>query len=67
MGARFTAARACSVAGRSIRPDRSFISLSEDHEVRYWTQALGVSQDKLRVKVEKVGPSADKVREALGA
>ncbi len=46
-------------------PDRSFISLSEDHEVRYWTQALNVSEDRLREAVEKVGSSADKVREEL--
>ena len=46
-------------------PDRSFISLGEDHEVRYWTQALNVSEDRLRRAVEKVGNSADKVREEL--
>lgn len=27
--------------------DRSRISLSEDYEVRYWTEALGVSKERL--------------------
>ena len=46
-------------------PDRRLISLSEDHEVRYWTQALNISEERLRNVVKKVGNSADKVREEL--
>lgn len=46
--------------------DRSLISLAEAHEVKYWTQALGVSFDELKRAVDKVGHSADKVREELG-
>ena len=46
--------------------DRSRINMSQDHEVRYWTQALGVSEDELRRAVGTVGSSADKVREHLG-
>lgn len=46
--------------------DRSRISLSEEHEVRYWTQALGVSKDQLAAAVRAVGSSADKVRAHLG-
>lgn len=46
--------------------DRSRISLSEEHEVRYWTQALGVGKEQLVAAVQAVGPSADKVREHLG-
>jgi hypothetical protein len=39
--------------------------LSEDYEVRYWTEALGVSRERLEELVKKHGNSADKVREAL--
>lgn len=31
----------------------------------YWSEALGVTPDRLRVVVGKVGPMAGKVREAL--
>lgn len=46
-------------------PDRSRIALGEDHEVRYWTQALGTSRERLEEAVGKVGASADKVRQYL--
>lgn len=46
-------------------PDRDRISLSEDYEIRDWTQALGVSEAQLREAVDAVGNSADKVREYL--
>ncbi len=46
--------------------DRARISLSEDHEVRYWTQALGVSKEQLAAAVQAVGNSADRVRAHLG-
>jgi len=41
------------------------ISLNQEHEVRYWTEALGVSKDELMEAVRHVGHSADKVREYL--
>ena len=47
--------------------DRSRINLNQAHEVRYWTQALGVSEAELSRAVGAVGASADKVREFLGA
>lgn len=47
-------------------PDRSRISLKEDHEVRYWTERFGVTKEQLAVAVQKVGNSADAVRQALG-
>ena len=47
-------------------PDRSRISLTEEHEVRYWTKALGVDRDTLRKAVDKVGNSAATVRKELG-
>lgn len=47
-------------------PDRDRINLSEDYEVRYWTESLGVSAERLREAVEAVGPTADAVRRHLG-
>lgn len=46
-------------------PDRDRISLSEDYEVRDWTESLGVSEERLREAVSAVGFSADKVRAYL--
>ena len=45
--------------------DRSRISLDQEHEVKYWTQSLGVSRQELEEAVRSVGNSADKVREHL--
>jgi hypothetical protein len=47
--------------------DRARINLTQAHEVRYWTQALGVSEAELSRAVGAVGSSADKVREFLNA
>lgn len=46
--------------------DRARISLDEPHEVRYWTEALNVSEDRLRELVAEVGQSAKAVRDKLG-
>lgn len=46
--------------------DRSRINMSEEHEVRYWTEALGVSKERLQAAVNKVGNSAEAVRKELG-
>jgi len=43
--------------------DRSRINVNQEHEVRYWTKALDVTEDELRSAVDAVGPVADKVRE----
>ena len=45
--------------------DRSRIAMQEEHEVRYWTQALGVTREELQALVDRVGNSAAAVREAL--
>ena len=45
--------------------DGSRININQEHEVRYWTKALGVSEDELRRAVGEVGVSADKVRQHL--
>ena len=46
--------------------DRSRINLSDDYEVRYWTEELGVSEALLRELVSRVGNSASAVRRRLG-
>ncbi|MFL6625858.1 MAG: DUF3606 domain-containing protein [Burkholderiaceae bacterium] len=45
--------------------DRARVNLSEEHEVRYWTQAFGVDKERLAAAVKAVGSSADRVREHL--
>ena len=45
--------------------DRARISLGEEHEVRYWTEKLGVSREDLERAVKAVGNSPDRVREHL--
>jgi hypothetical protein len=46
--------------------DAGRISLNEDWEIRYWTKALGVSEERLRQLVQQHGHSAAAVRSALG-
>jgi hypothetical protein len=45
--------------------DRSRINVNEEWEVRYWTEALGVSRQELERAVAAVGVSADAVRAHL--
>jgi hypothetical protein len=45
--------------------DRARISLTEDYEVRDWTQALRVDENTLRNAVQAVGDRADDVRDYL--
>lgn len=42
--------------------DRKLISLTEDWEVKYWTEALACSVMELKEAVEAVGHSAEKVK-----
>jgi hypothetical protein len=42
------------------------INVNEGYEVTYWTHVLGVSEEKLRETVARVGVMAADVREALG-
>lgn len=44
----------------------SRVGLAEEHEVHGWCQALGVSEEELRVAVAAVGDDADEVRSHLG-
>jgi len=46
--------------------DRSRINTSEDYEVSYWTNELGVSEEELKKLVSQHGNSAEAVRSALG-
>lgn len=45
--------------------DRARINLGQEHEVRYWTHELGVTEEQLRDVVAKVGTSAEKVKAEL--
>lgn len=45
--------------------DQSRINVNEDDEVRYWSEELGVSEDRLREFVKQRATSADAVRRAL--
>jgi hypothetical protein len=46
--------------------DRGRINVHEPWEVRWWTQALGVTEAQLRAAVNAVGVSAAAVRRHLG-
>ncbi len=46
--------------------DSSRISLTQDHEVRYWTKTLGITEERLQQLVKDHGNSAEAVRAALG-
>jgi hypothetical protein len=46
-------------------PDRSKISMQNDQEVKYWARHFGVTQNHLRLAIEKVGNSAASVRKEL--
>jgi hypothetical protein len=45
--------------------DRARISMNEEHEIRYWTQVLGVSKGYLATLIARVGNSPDAVRREL--
>ena len=47
------------------RSDRDRINVNEDYELRDWSQKLGVSPERLKEAVKKVGPMADDVKKEL--
>ncbi|WP_020647915.1 DUF3606 domain-containing protein [Solimonas variicoloris] len=47
-------------------PDGQRIDLQQQDELRYWTQTLAVSEQRLKQVVEHVGPAVQAVRNALG-
>ena len=46
-------------------PDSKRIDVNDPNEVRNWAKSLGVSAEKLKEAVAKVGSSAEKVRAHL--
>ena len=46
--------------------DRYRVNMSDEHEVRYWTYALGVSKETLQTAVDEVGVKPNDVRAYLG-
>ena len=45
--------------------DRLRINVDQEHEVRYWSQKLGVTPEELRTAVKDVGPMAAAVEQRL--
>ena len=48
------------------RQDQLRININEPHEIRYWTQRLGCTEEELRKAVASAGTMAKDVRSALG-
>lgn len=46
--------------------DRARINVNEDHELRYWTKELGVSEQRLKEAVNAAGVSVEAVKKHLG-
>ena len=53
--------------GKTGKADRDRINIHQDYELRDWSDALGVSPERLKAAVAKVGPMAADVRRELGA
>ena len=47
--------------------DRSRISLSQDYEVRYWSERFGIDEAELRIAVKDVGPAVSDVEQYLAS
>jgi uncharacterized protein DUF3606 len=45
--------------------DRSRINTNEDYELRYWSKRFGVSQERLKQAVDRVGNSVSAVEKEL--
>lgn len=50
----------------SVAQDRARISLTQEHEVRYWTKKWGITREELEAAVKAAGPMAAKVAAHLG-
>jgi hypothetical protein len=46
--------------------DRARINVHESHELKYWTKALGITEEQLKTAVAKAGVMAADVRRHLG-
>jgi hypothetical protein len=51
---------------QTARPDDARINVDQDHELRYWSEKLGVSRDDLRKAVQDAGPMVKDVQRHLG-
>lgn len=47
------------------RTDRRIISLADEENARYWTQALGVTREQIYQAIQRVGHQAWAVRKWL--
>lgn len=45
--------------------DRIRINVNEEHEVRYWTEELGVTREELEQAVKTVGVMVEDMRKPL--
>lgn len=54
-----------SIFHQGAQRDRRRIHLRKDFEIRYWTDAFGVTEAVLREAIDRVGSSVADVREAL--
>ena len=45
--------------------DRIRINVNEEHEIRYWTEELGVTREELERAVKAVGVMVEDVRKHL--
>ena len=45
--------------------DRQRIDIHQEHEVRYWSDKLGVTPEQLRDAVEAVGPMVEAVEQRV--
>jgi hypothetical protein len=48
------------------RADDTRINIHQDHELRYWSQKLGVTPDQIKEAVRAVGPMVKDVKRHLG-
>jgi hypothetical protein len=48
------------------KPDRDQININELYELQNWSNKFGVSPDRLKEAVAKVGPMASEVAKFLG-
>lgn len=46
-------------------PDRQRINMNQEHEVRYWTNKLGVTREELQKAVDAAGSTVSAVEKQL--
>ena len=51
---------------RVVTPNDELISISQEHEIKHWSEEFGVSRQELLDAVNAVGSSAQAVKEYLG-